>query len=53
MALGFLAEYLRLHAGVARVGALASSSIMLLGLLKLNLMGPGLTASVKELWKKN
>lgn len=40
-------------AGVARVGALASSSIMLLGLLKLNLMGPGITASVRELWKKD
>ncbi|CAL8466764.1 g6300 [Coccomyxa elongata] len=39
--------------GVARVGALASSSIMLLGLLKLNLMGPGITASVRELWKKD
>lgn len=38
--------------GVARVGALASTGIMLLGLLKLNVMGPGLTASVKELWKK-
>jgi hypothetical protein len=34
------------------VAALASSTVMFLGLLKLNLMGPGLTPTIKQLWKK-
>ena len=39
-------------AGAARWGALASSTVMFVGLLKLNLMGPGITPTVKQLWKK-
>ncbi len=41
-----------MDAGVTRWGALAGTSIALLGLLKLNLTGPGITGAVKELWKK-
>jgi hypothetical protein len=39
-------------AGVTRWGALAGTSVALLGLLKLNLTGKGVTGAVKELWKK-
>ena len=42
-----------MSAGVARYGALASSTIMFLGLLKLNLLGPGITPTVKQLWKNS
>lgn len=41
-----------LRAGVTRWGALAGTSVALLGLLKLNMTGPGVTQTVKELWKK-
>lgn len=44
---------LQMSAGVARYGALASSTIMFLGLLKLNLLGPGITPTVKQLWKNS
>ena len=41
-----------MRAGVTRWGALAGTTVTLLGLLKLNLTGPGITGAVKELWKK-
>lgn len=36
----------------ARVGVLGMSTIMFLGLMKLNIMGPGLSSSIKQLWQK-
>jgi hypothetical protein len=36
----------------ARVGVLGMSTIMFLGLMKLNIMGPGLCSSIKQLWQK-
>ena len=36
----------------ARVGLLGVTGVTLLGLLKLNVMGPGLTESIKSLWRK-
>ncbi|KAK9810025.1 hypothetical protein WJX72_003584 [[Myrmecia] bisecta] len=38
--------------GVSRWGALAVTGVTLLGFMKLNLAGPGLTHTVKELWRK-
>ncbi|CAL5227432.1 g10395 [Coccomyxa viridis] len=38
--------------GVTRWGALATTGIALAGLLKLNLQGPGITETVKQLWRK-
>lgn len=38
-------------AGVTRWGALATTGIALAGLLKLNLQGPGITQTVKQLWR--
>ena len=43
---------LYVHAGGARLGALASTSIALLGLMRLNLQGPGITETVKQLWRR-
>lgn len=40
------------RAGPTRYAILASSAIMFAGLLRLNLTGPGLTPTVKKLWKK-
>ncbi len=40
-------------AGPARYATLASSAVIFLGLLKLNTIGPGLTETVKDLWRKN
>ena len=37
--------------GLTRWGALGLTGVAVVGLLKLNLAGPGLTATVKELWK--
>ncbi|CAK0755071.1 hypothetical protein CVIRNUC_002345 [Coccomyxa viridis] len=37
--------------GGARFAALASTSIALLGLMRLNLQGPGITETVKQLWR--
>lgn len=39
-------------AGPARVGVLGMSVVTYLGITKLNLAGPGLTATVKGLWAK-
>lgn len=36
----------------ARLGLLGVTGITLIGLLKLNVMGPGLTESIKSLWRK-
>ena len=36
----------------ARLGLLGVTGITLVGLLKLNVMGPGLTESIKSLWRK-
>lgn len=36
---------------VARYGLLGSTGLALLGLLKLNLMGPGITEAYKSLWR--
>lgn len=41
-----------LAAGVTRWGALASTGIALVGLMKLNLQGPGITETVRQLWRK-
>ena len=41
------------RAGASRVGALGVTAITLLGFAKLNLMGPGITPTVKKLWKKD
>ena len=38
-------------AGAARAGMLGVTLVTLAGLAKLNLDGPGLTASIKSLWK--
>jgi succinate dehydrogenase (ubiquinone) membrane anchor subunit len=35
-----------------RVGVLGMSSVMFLGLLKLNMTGPGVIGAVKHLWKR-
>lgn len=37
--------------GVARWGVLGSSLVIAAGMLKLNVAGPGVTATVKALWK--
>jgi succinate dehydrogenase (ubiquinone) membrane anchor subunit len=37
-------------AGPVRAGLLGTSAITALGLLRLNLFGPGITACVKGLW---
>ena len=42
-----------LRAGASRVGALGVTAITLLGFAKLNLMGPGITPTVKKLWRKD
>ena len=39
-------------AGVARWGALGASTVAFVGLMKLSLAGPGLSATVKQLWRK-
>jgi hypothetical protein len=38
-------------AGASRWAALGASTVALLGLLNLNINGPGITATVKSLWK--
>mmetsp|Transcript_27677 Transcript_27677/g.70494 ORF Transcript_27677/g.70494 Transcript_27677/m.70494 type:complete len:120 (-) Transcript_27677:396-755(-) len=38
--------------GPARAGLLAGTAICTLGLLKINLTGPGITQTVKGLWNK-
>ena len=40
-----------LLAGASRFAALASTGIALVGLMKLNLQGPGITETVKQLWR--
>jgi succinate dehydrogenase (ubiquinone) membrane anchor subunit len=37
---------------MARMALLATSVITVVGLLKLNIQGPGLTETIKSLWKK-
>jgi succinate dehydrogenase (ubiquinone) membrane anchor subunit len=37
--------------GLTRWGTLGLTGVAIVGLLKLNLAGPGLSATVKELWK--
>eukprot|EP00891_Asterochloris_glomerata_P001130 jgi/Astpho2/1130/e_gw1.00021.123.1_t len=39
--------------GASRVGALGVTAITLLGFAKLNLVGPGITPTVKKLWRKD
>ena len=39
-------------AGAARGGVLAMSAITWLGIMKLNLFGPGITGTVKSLWER-
>ena len=39
-------------AGASRWGLLAASGITFLGLMKLNVSGPGITSTVKSLWHK-
>lgn len=41
-----------MHAGPARYGLLGTSLITYLGLMKLNLAGPGITDMVRSLWRK-
>ncbi|KAK3240528.1 hypothetical protein CYMTET_49636 [Cymbomonas tetramitiformis] len=50
-----IADYIKPPAlnGAARAGMMAVTAVTLAGLLKLNLTGPGLSASVKQLWKKS
>lgn len=40
------------YIGATRWGVLAASGITFLGLMKLNLTGPGITSTVKSLWHK-
>eukprot|EP00955_Chlamydomonas_euryale_P107786 365800-Chlamydomonas_euryale.AAC.39 len=42
-----------LHARPARVGLLGASAITYLGLMKLNLAGPGITDSIRGLWRRS
>lgn len=37
--------------GGARVGLVVVTAATILGLLKLNVQGPGLTGSLKQMWK--
>lgn len=37
--------------GAARWGVLGSTAVIAAGMLKLNVAGPGVTATVKALWK--
>lgn len=39
------------HTGPVRVAVLGASLITYLGIMKVNLSGPGLTSTVKKLWK--
>jgi succinate dehydrogenase (ubiquinone) membrane anchor subunit len=39
-------------AGAARWGVLAGSAVAAAGMLKLNVSGPGVTATVKGLWAR-
>lgn len=54
IALGYvLADYVpKGIAGLARVGVLGVSVMTFAGLMKLNLTGPGVTQTVKDLWTK-
>ena len=37
--------------GATRAGLVAATAVTILGLLKLNIQGPGLTGSLKQMWK--
>jgi len=39
--------------GIARGGMAGLTAVAVLGLLKVNLMGPGITSVVRQLWKKD
>jgi hypothetical protein len=41
----------RRRAGPLRFGLMGASGIAFLGLLKLNLLGPGLTDTVRSFWR--
>lgn len=43
---------LAVFAGASRWGALACTGVALLGFLKLNVTGPGITSTVGQLWTK-
>jgi len=50
---GVITDYVPKPARViARYGALATTTITLIGLMKLNLFGPGITETYKSLWRR-
>jgi succinate dehydrogenase (ubiquinone) membrane anchor subunit len=40
-----------MYLGATRAGLVAATAVTILGLLKLNIQGPGLTGSLKQMWK--